>query len=652
MEEHSEPKTAESSPEKPRGNFKAALLSGLIVLLLVAGQAALVLRAMDWSDWTGKDPVVERDYAYNYYNVYAAKKFYETSGRLWGYDPYFMAGYPAGTLTDVNNKMAELLACLLAFAHEAVVFKMYCLAILSLGPLLIYHSARNFGLPRPHSLLAASLLVLVWNSYPEIVHYQAFGMVSFLGACYASVWVFSLLYRALDRKALENLFGIALLVLVTPLLFSLHVIMAFLVFVPGVALAAVYVRKRPAKTAVVLGLWAVIVVVANLWWIGPMWSFKSSMEQSNTLLQTRLLADLGEDFLSGASWYAFVTLSGLAGVYLLRLEKDRGLFCIFLAAAAVLLFLGYHGSWLHITSNLEPKRFKVAAAVLLAIPAAFAFARTATRIFREQINNENLLAVIIVFLAPVYTLGQALFAGGGSLSFPGFRLTCRLPKDEKELVDYLRRDKKPTLGCVAFEDRYNIRPDETLNLSPLLPILTGRRVIGGPNPRGVTTYNAINFFEMPPVEKTDALKSYFLSQAIFPRKNAGTTDKRLSGELERMDVDIVVARSAPAVGRFNMVEEYRLARTIGPYSVFERKALPGDPRVEATYDRITVTEAPDEPFVLPLNYVAGFVCDEGVILEREWSLGDTFFMPLIKVRPNGSRSFELRFKPSPGDRAQ
>ena len=53
------------------------------------------------------DPIVSGDSAIHYYDVVAADGIWKPDHRTTGYDPFFMAGYPAGIPFDVDARGAE-----------------------------------------------------------------------------------------------------------------------------------------------------------------------------------------------------------------------------------------------------------------------------------------------------------------------------------------------------------------------------------------------------------------------------------------------------------------------------------------------------------------------------------------------------------------
>ena len=90
---------------------------------LLIGSALLgAVPAVSAQDFLCSRPIANGDYGAHYYQAVHAAEHLRESGSLWGYDPFWMAGYPEGLVSLVDNK-AFLLALALAPARfHALVF--------------------------------------------------------------------------------------------------------------------------------------------------------------------------------------------------------------------------------------------------------------------------------------------------------------------------------------------------------------------------------------------------------------------------------------------------------------------------------------------------------------------------------------------------
>jgi hypothetical protein len=80
-------------------------------------------------------PIYTDDYAMHFSQCLSTARFFSSAGKCWGYDPFFLAGYPAGTLVNADNKAWEIFFLLLSFLPEGLAFKLYLMLFLLLYPL-------------------------------------------------------------------------------------------------------------------------------------------------------------------------------------------------------------------------------------------------------------------------------------------------------------------------------------------------------------------------------------------------------------------------------------------------------------------------------------------------------------------------------------
>ncbi|MCA9712735.1 MAG: hypothetical protein KDK70_43300, partial [Myxococcales bacterium] len=127
-------------------------------------------------------------------------------GRTWIYDVQNLAGYPAGTIFDADNKAWELWTHALVWlgVPQGLAFNLFTvLAHLLVAP-VVYASSRLFGLGRRASLLAAGLGVLYWY-FDAWNHWVWFvGMVAYAFAGYLFLLPLGAFYRWIqDRRPIH-----------------------------------------------------------------------------------------------------------------------------------------------------------------------------------------------------------------------------------------------------------------------------------------------------------------------------------------------------------------------------------------------------------------------------------------------------------------
>ncbi|RPJ55487.1 MAG: hypothetical protein EHM12_12115, partial [Dehalococcoidia bacterium] len=70
-------------------------------------------------DLVNDRPVLTLDHAVHYYQVERSREVTGGSMRLYAYDPWFMAGFPAGTVQDIDSKGVEAWCSILRFVDTA-----------------------------------------------------------------------------------------------------------------------------------------------------------------------------------------------------------------------------------------------------------------------------------------------------------------------------------------------------------------------------------------------------------------------------------------------------------------------------------------------------------------------------------------------------
>ena len=175
---------------------KTTLLLLVIIVLVSSYSITLFLKPGDvFSD----APIYTDDYAMHFSQCLSTKRFLSSDGKCWGYDPFFLAGLPRGTLVNADNKAWELLFFALAPLSEGFAFKAYLILFLLLYPLLIYAAARNFNLSRDISVIGSILGVLFFH-LSIAIEFVSWGMLSFVFVCYLSLFVFSLFYKLFEKS--------------------------------------------------------------------------------------------------------------------------------------------------------------------------------------------------------------------------------------------------------------------------------------------------------------------------------------------------------------------------------------------------------------------------------------------------------------------
>ncbi len=357
----------------------------LIVVALLLASACSISLLLSTEDMLSDAPVYTDDYAMHFSQCLAAKRFFSAAGRLWGYDPFFLAGYPSGTLVNADNKAWEVFfVALSSFLGEGQAFKLYLIAFLLLYPLFPYAAARNFGLSRG-TAVAAAILALLFFHLSMTIDLVSWGMLSYVFMCYCSLYVFSLVYKLLEQFTWKRFVWLAL---VSSLLLMMHILAPVHLFIPLLMLYALSAQKLSFSRHLGLASLALAVLIINSFWLIPLVQFFNDKttrpENYNFALQiTNLLEPLNvylrqhqsllyrkTPSLNNTFIEVALLLFGIGGMYRWLKEKRWPLFLPFAAGVVFIFAVAYYGSHTRLFPQLQPQRFIVPLNILLLIPAS------------------------------------------------------------------------------------------------------------------------------------------------------------------------------------------------------------------------------------------------------------------------------------------
>jgi hypothetical protein len=166
------------------------------------------------------DPIVEKDWCLHFHHLQSQAEFWQTDGRLWGYNPYFMAGYPSNTIQDLSIKFFQALAVLTPGNERVRVFKLLVFLFTAALPWMAFVAGRNFFWDTPARQLIALTFALLgtacwWNSLAREMYF--YGMVGFQVTCYFALLTTSVFYRLLTDRSRSKRNGVFWIICITML---------------------------------------------------------------------------------------------------------------------------------------------------------------------------------------------------------------------------------------------------------------------------------------------------------------------------------------------------------------------------------------------------------------------------------------------------
>jgi hypothetical protein len=555
------------------------LLELLFFAALIIIQAILVLESFrNFSDLANDRPILNVDFCSQYAWPYAAREFEERDGRMWGYDPYFMAGYPLDFVFN-SSLPVQLAAVALPGLNLARVVKGCFVVSLLLIPLVLYGALRQFGAGRGAALAAAALgTVYFWVS--EGALFGRFGMISG-----AFLLVFFLLpLGILERFLAGRRRGDALLLALSlAAAFTIHKT-AFVLLIPSFFLmAAVHARSLGRRDWAMLAGALLFATALNYYWLLPFIHFLPLKieDQSTTFFQNTDLLRLVKDLWPAQPFFGLplarimLLALGIAGLKRLRHEVPA----LFISLILLLTFYGglsYFGSFAAGLRHLQPYRY-VTAFYLLWLPAA-AYGIEAAGVRMKAHNRGGAMG------AAAFT-----FILIGLLFMPSFKqfsrvapLTTEMDGPSKELVEWVKNNTDPGARILIEDINVWEGPGPAVyggaRIPHLLPTIAPRELIGGPLPNAFILHHYASFQD----------------GKLMGREAARFTDRELDAVMKTYNIGWAVCWTEAAKARFRAYPAAKLAGEFGYLAVFAIQRehsffLEGGGEVKADYNVIVLS---------------------------------------------------------------
>jgi hypothetical protein len=554
-------------------------------------------------------PIVDQDWGLHFHHLKSLEAFWHQDHSLWGYNPFFMAGYPSNTIQDLSIKFFEFLSLALSAVvlSPAQWFKICAFLAMVSVPWIMYGAGRNFFFDddsRDFTSAAAALLGTIywWNSLPREMFF--YGMVGFAAASYLSIWGVSLLYRMAKQARSFGPVDIGLL-LFAVFIIPLHVQSLVMILPPVMALLLTERRFLTVRLLASVILAALLSLLCNSPWLIPAAAHRGDDISEQIVGQLPLFASSDpltflKDYLGPKGYWTFrssylekglrvvlLVLGGLGTWKLLRSDK-RYLGITLASALAMLFVITYFGSLMPFTSSWQPLRFKVPYDLFLVIGASYSVGRwLSTRApAPARIVPILLSGALVAFLVNLYQ----------TESMGRLQLRSRINPELNRIAEWIKREASSE-GRVLFEES----GDETgfvydgVYLSSFLPQLTGRQLIGGP----INLYNDRHHF------------AEFHSGRLFKKDIQTLSDEELRNYLRLYNIGAVVAFHPASLQRLQSIPGLvSAAERIGPVHLMKVNQpltwfLKGEGEVKAGFNRIELSDVKGDEVILKYHWIDG-----------------------------------------------
>jgi hypothetical protein len=634
-----EPKQIESRGLSKRIGVAATVL---IFILHVSG-LALLFNPLVAS--INNEPIIDQDWGLHFHHLKSLETFWRRDKLLWGYNPFFMAGYPSNTIQDLSIKFFELLSLFLATIVLSPVqwFKICAFLAMASTPWLLYFASRNFFYEDgSKNLIGAAAAVLGtvywWNSLPREMFF--YGMIGFPVASYLSVLGVSLFYRVIKQASGSGSVHIALLIFALVIL-PLHV-QSLVIFLPPV-ISLLVIEPRLLSLRIAASVIAVVALslLLNAAWLIPAITHRGDDISDQIVRQLPLFASSDpltflKDYLGPVGYWTFrpaflekgfrvaLLVVGVVGTWKL-IQRDNYDLGMTLASALTGLFLiTYFGGLTPFTSSWQPLRFKVPLDLFLVIGTSYNIVHWSSRVPATwRILTALLAAGLVAFLINVFQTEST-----GKL-----QLRSRINPGLNEIVGWVHREASRD-GRVLFEES----GDETgfvydgVYLSSFLPHLTGRQLIGGP----INLYNDRHHF------------AEFHSAKLFQKQVQTFSDEGLRNYFRLYNIGAIVAFHPASVRRFLAIPDLvRLDHRVGAVHLFKVNQslswfVKGSGQLKASLNQIEVSNVNGEEIILKFHWHPRLVALPEVKSEPIMLQDDP--IPFIRI-VNPPTAFTLRISP-------
>ncbi|MEY4578319.1 MAG: hypothetical protein RL701_3022 [Pseudomonadota bacterium] len=375
-------------------------------------------------------PISGIDYDLHIGQVFRVVEALDRWGRAWSYDPQLLAGQPEGTITDSGSKGWELYTFALHTlgVPTAIAYNTFILLVMGSCPLLVYAAARNFGLTRSHSVLAACMAAMLWF-FDSYLHWVWFvGMISWCGGTALALLCLAIFQRWVRQPTPRfawlsgGLLGLCLLI---------HPYTFFILAPP---MAAVYVRDfralRWREHASVLAMVGFAISV-NAYWL------HNALKHWHYILDSAVYAQAAPEYaifdflgllynnsdtgmIGVRSGFRLLFL-GLAVAQLLRWSEQRDVRWLpFVSSIVPLYAISYLACYIPGMQQTQPYRQVIPAMLLTTLPAAQFTLDVLHSVKQSRLPRASLLAlgILTALLAQHLFASQVLYFLPGIISDP------------------------------------------------------------------------------------------------------------------------------------------------------------------------------------------------------------------------------------------
>jgi hypothetical protein len=559
-------------------------------------------------------PFVTVDHAVHYAQCVRAKSVFWRSLKMSSYSPYFMAGYPAGTVFDVDMKGAELFCTVLPFP-TALTLKAFILGAYLSIVFTLLAGARLLGFRLEESAVGVLVFLVYWHwGRPYAGAFRFVGMFSFVFASHLCLLLTGLLRRFLLGTNRRTFFVLA------PLTFLVHISALVIAAAPLVTVLLTDRLRLRRRNVEVLLMCALLVLFVNVLWLKPVIDFLPEKTPTKVYYQTHGMVALLE-LLARPSAVLGLALLALAVLGSWRLAREGrlrvGAPCV--AGTLFLLLCASYGVYVPGLDQMEPGRFLLSALVFAAPLAGAGAAWLLDAALAPGVGPAASARRVRMRAAAIVALALASLPLALVEAKAYYRHTVRVSFSAG--VDALRAaiDAHVAPGARLMIEDASAETYGGTHLPALLPLHTGVEQIGGPYPHTPLRH----------------YRTSFTSDAILGTPLAGWKPEELRARLSFLRVRWIVTATPATTAVIASLHGVTRVWEHSEYSLWELPdAGPWEPRVVSAFNRLDVDfSASSKGVVIPYHWVHGLKATAPADIVPVLRYDDP--VPYIYVRPRG-----------------
>ncbi len=599
----------------------------ICLLLILIVSAYSITNFLPLESIFTSDPIISDDYAQHFSQCLLVKNLLLSYGKTWGYDPFFLAGYPCCTLLDVDNKACELFVFVFSFLSEGFAFKLFLMIFLLCYPFLLYLAARNFDLSRTEAV-TASVLSILFFYLSSTVDTVAWGMFSFAFLSFLSIYFVSVFYKWFNNPDLRCY---AVLLFLSATVFLIHIISPVLLFVPVITMYILSFRRMKIKHHAMLWALAALILMINSYWLIPMarfypqitsyeymgiytpfqiyykWAFLDVYLKQKMIFPFRPAPELNNPFIE-----VMLLLFATAGFYAWVKEKKIKLLVPLLLGTIFFFVIGYYGSHTDFFRKLHPQRFLIPLNIFLIVPAS----KGLCLFSKKMLHGQNFVFKIFLFclfgallVRPVVKPLYRIF------KHKPYMLKCAVPQPLEKLLEWIRNNTNKEARILLEDSEFDSGHQYYgTHLPALFPVYTQREYICGPRPYPAAIQGIASF----------------TSGILFNKNVEELSLKELKDYSDLYNIKWVICWSEESIELFDKFPGYFIRKEIiGKFNIYElrRKTsffLKGEGIINSDYNRLELSQvkAEDGEIIVKYHWMDYLVTEPPLKIEKVIFLDD------------------------------